>query len=108
MTTMKPSSRHETGVFGYGRYGKRMAVSSTVLGALALAAVGYAALLTYVIDPPNWIRVVGLSLLPIGWAGAVITGVSARNGPGRAWALTGLALAALTAVALTVLVATGG
>ena len=54
-----------------------------------------------------WIRVVGMSLLPIGWAGAVISGVSARNGPGRVWALTGLALAAVTAVALVVLVATG-
>lgn len=63
--------------------------------------------LTYVIDPPNWIRVVGLSLLPIGWAGAVVAGVSARRGPGRVWALTGLALAAVTAVALVVLVATG-
>ena len=48
-----------------------------------------------------------MSLLPIGWAGALITGVSARNGSGRVWALTGLALAAVTAVALVVLVASG-
>ena len=107
MTTMKPSRRHSTGLFGDGGYGRRVAVSSTVLGALALAAVGYAALLTYVIDPPNWIRLVGMTLLPIGWTGALIAGVSARNGPGRVWALTGLALAAVTAVALVVLVATG-
>lgn len=107
MTIMKPSNRHSIGLLGDGGYGRRMAVSSTVLGALALAAVGYAALLTYVIDPPNWIRVVGMSLLPIGWAGALITGVSARNGSGRVWALTGLALAAVTAGALVVLVASG-
>jgi peptidoglycan/LPS O-acetylase OafA/YrhL len=78
---------------------------STIFGGLALVSVGWLALLTYAIDPPNWIRIVGASLLPIGIVAGLLAGLVGRRGPGRAWALAGLTLVALAVISFVVLLA---
>jgi hypothetical protein len=65
-----------------------------ILGIFFVAAVGFTFVLSLsdVVDPPNWVRVIGLAGLPIGFFGAPVGFVLARRGPGRDRALVGLVL----------------
>ena len=55
------------------------------------------------LDPPNWVRILGLVFLPIGVVGALFTGIPAVRGAGRPAALVGLIAAALTVIAFIVI-----
>jgi hypothetical protein len=77
-------------------------VLSTVLGLVGFAALVWAWLLT-TIDPPNWVRVPGLVLLPIGSLGSLGVGVIGMLAPPRRWAAVGLTLGALTLLGLLLL-----
>jgi hypothetical protein len=80
-------------------------VVSTIFGGLALAAVVWGWLLTFVIDPPNWIRIVGVSLLPIGIVVGLGAGLAGLRRPAaRPWALAGLTLVVVAVVAHAALV----
>lgn len=51
-------------------------------------------------DPPGWLRVVTGWMLPVGVVAAAVSGAAAlKRDSGRPWAIAGLALAALAAVA---------
>jgi hypothetical protein len=76
---------------------------SAVLGAIGFAALVWAWLLTTTIDPPNWVRVPGLLLLPIGSLGSLGAGVVGMLTRPRTWAEVGLALGVLTLAGLVVL-----
>lgn len=76
---------------------------SALLGAVGFAALVWAWLLTTTIDPPTWVRVPGLVLLPIGSLGSLGVGVIGLLTPPRRWAAVGLTLGILTVVGLLVL-----
>ena len=76
---------------------------SAVAGLVALAAFVWAWLLSTVLDPPNWVRVPGLLLLPVGLGVAIGAGLAGRRGAGRPWALAGLALVLVTVAGLVAL-----
>ncbi|MFI7063635.1 hypothetical protein ACIBL3_21805 [Kribbella sp. NPDC050124] len=74
---------------------------AAVSGALALAAVVWAGVLTFSsLDPPQAIRIAGLAFLPLGIGVAAGAGAAGRHGASRPWALLGIALAATAVVAL--------
>ena len=76
---------------------------SAVLGLLGFAALVWAWLLTTTIDPPAWVRVPGLLLLPVGALGSLGVGVIGMLTAPRRWAAVGLTLGVLTFVGLLVL-----
>lgn len=87
--------------------------TSGVAGRVAtlFAAIGAAAMVfVWVIstsdelDPPEWVRIVGSLLVPIGLVGAVGAGIVGLRGSGRSWAVAGIALAAIVVVVFVVLV----
>lgn len=82
---------------------------SVVFGLVALAAFGWLWALTATpLDPPNWVRILGLAFLPIGLVGAVITGIAGLRGAARGWAVVGLAAAGVTIVAFVVVLTVYG
>ena len=76
---------------------------SAILGAAGFGALVWAWLLTAAIDPPAWVRVPGLLLLPVGALGSLGAGVIGLLAPPRRWAAVGLTLGVLTFVGLLVL-----
>lgn len=76
---------------------------SAVLGVLGLAALLWAWLLTTTLDPPSWVRIPGLVLLPVGSLGSLGVGVIGLLTPPRRWAAVGLILGTLTLVGLLLL-----
>ena len=82
------------------------ATITLVLGSLFTLAVAftYALSLGSGIDPPDWVRVVGLVWLPIGLAGVPIGFYWARGGTRRGRADVGAAIALVGAVAFIALV----
>ncbi|MEV1131606.1 hypothetical protein [Agromyces sp. NPDC049794] len=87
------------------RQSKTPGVLSVVFGLVALAAFGWLwALSATPLDPPNWVRILGIAFLPIGIIGGVITGISGLRGAGRGWAIAGLVVVGLTIVAFIVLI----
>jgi hypothetical protein len=76
-----------------------------VLGVLFLAATvfTYVLSLSDSVNPPGWVRVLGLVWLPIGFVGTPIAYVLARKGPGRRLGTVGLAIALLGLLAFVVL-----
>lgn len=81
----------------------RAGALSAALGAAGFAALVWAWLLTTTLDPPTWVRVPGLVLLPIGSLGSLAAGAVGLLTPPRKWAEVGLALGVLTLVGLVVL-----
>ncbi|GAA4378126.1 hypothetical protein [Agromyces bauzanensis] len=74
-----------------------------MFGLVALAAFAWLWVLSATpLDPPNWVRILGLVFLPIGLLGAVVTGIAGLRGA-RGWAVFGLVAAGLTIVAFIVL-----
>ncbi|GAA1929744.1 hypothetical protein [Nocardioides marmoribigeumensis] len=78
-----------------------------VLGALFVVATGFAYLVSLSADvnPPDWVRVVGLLGVPLGFFGTPVAFVAARH---EARARAGLALFAAALVALVVLLVVAG
>ena len=84
---------------------RRIALTSAGLGALAVLGFLWLLLITATsIDVPEWSRIAGVWLLPIGIIGAGATGQAALRGPGRPWAITGLSLAVLSFLAAALLI----
>lgn len=55
------------------------------------------------VDPPTWLRILGLVWLPVGFVGTPLAYAVARVGPGRDRARVGLALALVGPVAFVAL-----
>ena len=89
---------------------ERAGTITLVLGVLALVATvfTYVLSLSDLVNPPNWVRAVGLIWLPIGFFGTPVTYMLARNGPGRRRARLGLAAAAVGLLAFVVLLFVAG
>lgn len=90
---MTIDTRHTSRDTGSGRAG----TLTLVLGVLALAATlfTYVLSLSDLVNPPHWVRVMGLVWLPIGFFGTPIAYTIARKGPGRHRAVVGLAIASV-------------
>jgi hypothetical protein len=84
---------------------RRGGVTAAILGLVGLAAFAWTWILSATpIDPPEWLRIVGVWLMPIGIFGALIAGIAGLRGPGRPWAIVGLVLAGVTIVAFVLLI----
>ena len=77
-----------------------------VLGVLFSAAVAltYVLSLSDAVNPPNWVRAIGLAWLPIGLGGVPLGYVIARTGEGRGRARLGVLIALVGLVAFVALV----
>lgn len=80
--------------------------STLVLGIGFSGAVAFAYVLSLsdVVNPPNWIRVIGLVWLPIGFVGVPIGYVIARAGEGRDRGRLGVLIGLVGLVAFIALV----
>lgn len=84
---------------------RAVGVSAAILGLLGLAAFAWTWILSAApIDPPEWLRIVGVWLMPIGIVGALVAGIAGLRGPGRPWAIAGLVLAAVAIIAFVLLI----
>jgi hypothetical protein len=84
---------------------KRAGVVAAVLGLLGLAGFLWMWAVTATpMDPPEWARIVGIWLLPIGIVGALVAGIPNVRGPGRAWAVVGLVAAAVALIGAVLLI----
>jgi hypothetical protein len=88
----------------------RAGTLTVVLGVLAAAATAftYVLSLSEAVNPPNWVRVLGLVWLPIGFLGTPITYTLARTGPGRDRGRVGLAIALAGLLAFVALLFVAG
>jgi hypothetical protein len=88
-------------------FNDRLGALSAVLGTLSAASYFYLIALTELQDfnPPNWVRIVGMVWMPIGWMGAWLAGWPARHGHERGLAITGMFLGTVSLVAFIVLMA---
>lgn len=85
-----------------------VALAFALLAAASLAWIWVISVST-TFDPPQWARVAGSSLLPVGLVGAVVTAVLARRSVDRPLAAVALAVCVAVVVAFVVLyVAYGG
>lgn len=89
---------------------ERSGLLSIVFGALALLGFVWTWVLSVsdVLDPPNWIRIPGILLMPVALVAAVAAGLQARQGTGRRRGDVGLVLAALVVLAFVVLLNVAG
>lgn len=83
----------------------RAGTITLLLGLMAVLATAFTYVLSLsdVIDPPNWVRILGLVWMPIGFIGTPVTYAVARLGPGRRRGRIGLALALAGLAAFVVL-----
>lgn len=80
-------------------------VSATLLGLVGFAGFAWTWILTAApMDPPEWLRIAGVWLMPIGIFGAFIAGIVGLRGPGRPWAIAGLVLAGAAIIAFVLLI----
>ena len=84
----------------------RAGMVTLVLGVLFLAATAFTYVLSLsdFVNPPNWVRALGLVWLPIGLGGVPIAYSIARRGTGRTTGRVGVAIALLGLVAFVALV----
>ena len=89
---------------------QRSGLLSIVFGVLALLGLGWTWVLSVsdVLDPPNWVRIPGILLMPAGLIAAVAFGLQARQGTGRQRGTVGLVLAALVVLAFVALLNVAG
>ncbi|AZN30774.1 hypothetical protein EJO69_11040 [Flaviflexus salsibiostraticola] len=84
---------------------RRLALTSVGLGVLSLLDFLWLLLITATsIAVPEWARIAGVWLMPIGIIGAGATGEAALRGTGRPWAIVGLSLAILSFLAAALLI----
>lgn len=103
----RPRSSTSRGIVGRAPADRRLGTASATFGGVALAAMAWLWLLTLPeVNPPNFIRILGLIWLPIGAVVSVATGLLARRGGGRVGALVGLTLTAAALVWFVALMAT--
>ena len=88
----------------------RAGTVTLVLGVLFSAAVAFTYVLSLsdVVEPPTWVRALGLVWLPIGLAGTPIAYAVARHGEGRNRARVGVLVALVGLVAFVALVVAVG
>jgi hypothetical protein len=84
----------------------RSGTTALVLGLLCAAAVAFTYVLSLSADvnPPNWVRALGMMWLPVGLVGTPLAYAVARHGEGRGRALAGLVIMAVSLVAFAALV----
>lgn len=77
-----------------------------VFGVLFAAAVAYTYVLSLsdTVNPPNWVRALGLVWLPIGFGGVPIAYYFARTGAGRNRGRLGVLIGLVSLLALVALV----
>ncbi len=86
---------------------------SLVCGAMSVVGVAMIGQATYAwipaLDPPGWLRILTMWMLPLGVVVAVPAGAwSVRSGSRRGLGLAGLTLASLSAAAFVALIASAG
>lgn len=83
---------------------------SVVFGALAVAGLAWTWALSTLPDlnPPNWLRIPGILLLPLGVLAALVTALIAVRGRGRRDAVVGLVLAGAAVAGFIALLAVAG
>lgn len=88
----------------------RAGTTTLVLGVLFLAATvfTYVLSLSDQVNPPNWVRALGLVWLPIGFFGTPIAYTFARTGEGRFRGRVGVAFALVGLLAFVVLLFVAG
>jgi hypothetical protein len=75
-----------------------------VSGVVALLAAGWVGLISFTeVDVPEWTRVAGSWLLPLGVVGAVLAAGGTGRGRGWPWAVAGLVLAGAAVVVLVLM-----
>lgn len=79
-------------------------IALAVAAACGLAAT-WVLSVSDVIDPPSWVRIPAILLLPIGVIGSLLTASGAWQGGARARAATGLAVTAAVVIGFVVLLA---
>ncbi|MFB8146993.1 hypothetical protein ACFC1W_09630 [Microbacterium sp. NPDC056003] len=80
-------------------------VAATALGVIGLLGFAWLWVITATpLDPPEWARIAGVWLIPLGVIGAAILGFLSLRGSGRTWAIVGLVLAALTVAGAVMLI----
>ena len=94
---------------GRGAVDRRSMAAGSVtlaLGMLFTAAVAYTYILSLsaTFNPPNWVRILGLVWLPIGFAGVPVGYALARTGAGRQRGLIGVLIRVVGLIALVALV----
>ncbi|MDC5696275.1 hypothetical protein OO014_03325 [Intrasporangium calvum] len=90
-----------------GRRADLIGLVALVLGFAAVAALIWLWALTLPnVNPPNWVRILGVLWLPVGVVGAGWAGLLGLRGPGRRWSVVGLSLAGLAVVGFVTLIAT--
>ncbi len=84
---------------------ERAGTLALTLGVLFAAAVIYTYVLSLSADfnPPDWLRVIGLVWIPVGFVGTPVAYLVARTGEGRARGRAGLLIAAVALVAFVAL-----
>lgn len=93
------------------REGRRLGIACTVFGALAAVAFLWlwALSVSPVLNPPDWIRILGIAGFPVGIVGSAAAAVAARGtAAGRGWIAAGLSLAAAALAGFIILVAVLG
>lgn len=93
-----------------GTVSTRAGTATLGLGLLFLAATIFIFVLSLsdLVDPPTWVRVLGLVWLPLGFFGAPLTYAVARAGPGRNRGRLGLALMLVPLAAFVALLFVAG
>lgn len=83
---------------------------SVGFGVVALAALGWTWALSTLPDfnPANWVRIVGIAVLPVALVGSLVAGIQGLRGPARRPAIVGLVLAGVTVVGFVVLLTIAG
>lgn len=89
---------------------RRSGLVSIVFAVLALSGLVWTWVLSVsdALDPPNWVRIPGILLMPAALIVALAAGLQARQGTGRTRGNVGLALAALVVLAFVVLLNVAG
>ena len=89
---------------------ERSGLLSIVFGVLALLGLAWTWVLSVsdVLDPPSWIRIPGILLMPAALIAALAAGLQARQGTGRRRGDVGLVLAGLVVLAFVVLLNVAG
>ena len=80
-------------------------VSAAVMGVIGLAGFAWTWVLSATpLDPPEWLRIAGVWLMPVGILWALIAGIAGLRGAGRPWAVAGVVMAVIAIGAFVALI----